>query len=108
MRDLCSRRFIDPVRGLMVGLGILLGFLVAFSQGAAIAAKLPPIKGEEILARNLWRTPVSYRTEYPPGSIIVDTSERHLYFIVGPGTALRYGIAVGREGKQWEGGSPER
>jgi lipoprotein-anchoring transpeptidase ErfK/SrfK len=46
---------------------------------------------------------VSYRTQYPPGSIIIDTSERYLYFITGPGTALRYGIAVGREGYQWEG-----
>lgn len=46
---------------------------------------------------------MSYRTQYPPGSIIVDTSERYLYFVLGDGNALRYGIAVGRDGYQWEG-----
>ena len=103
MHDLYRKRLADPVRGLMVGAGLFLGCLIVFSQGGAIAAKLAPIKGEEVLARNLWRTPVSYRTSYPPGSIVIDTSERYLYFITGPGTALRYGVAVGREGKQWEG-----
>ena len=70
---------------------------------ASAQTKLAPIPGEEILAPNLRRTPVSYRTQYPPGSIIIDTSEKYLYFILGDGAALRYGIAVGREGKQWEG-----
>jgi len=77
--------------------------LCSLPAPASAATKLAPIPGEEILAPNLRRTPVSYRTQYPPGSIIIDTSERYLYFITGPGTALRYGIAVGREGYQWEG-----
>jgi lipoprotein-anchoring transpeptidase ErfK/SrfK len=64
---------------------------------------LVPIKGEEQLAAPLRRTPVFYRTSQPAGSIVIDSSERYLYFITGQGTALRYGVAVGREGFAWEG-----
>jgi lipoprotein-anchoring transpeptidase ErfK/SrfK len=64
---------------------------------------LVPIKGEEQLAKNLQRTPVYFRTQYPVGSIIVDTGERYLYFIDAPNHALRYGIAVGKDGFQWDG-----
>ena len=49
------------------------------------------------------KTAVLYRTNEPPGTIIVSTAERHLYLIQGNGRALRYGIGVGREGFQWQG-----
>ena len=37
---------------------------------------------------------VYYRTEQPPGTIIVNTADRHLYLIMGNGVALRYGVGV--------------
>jgi len=46
---------------------------------------------------------VYYRTSEPPGTIIISTTERHLYLVQGNGRALRYGIGVGREGFQWQG-----
>ncbi|MCW5702372.1 MAG: L,D-transpeptidase [Bradyrhizobium sp.] len=46
---------------------------------------------------------VYYRTNQPPGTIIVVTAERHLYLVQGNGRAIRYGIGVGREGFQWQG-----
>ena len=46
---------------------------------------------------------VLYRTSEPPGTIIISTSERHLYLIQPGGRALRYGIGVGRDGFQWQG-----
>jgi lipoprotein-anchoring transpeptidase ErfK/SrfK len=49
------------------------------------------------------RTSVFYRTEYPPGTIIVNTADRFLYLIMGNNVALRYGIGVGRVGFQWGG-----
>src|ERR1700719_1343117 len=49
------------------------------------------------------RQMVFYRTTEAPGTIIVQTSERHLYLIQGNGRALRYGIGVGRDGFQWQG-----
>ena len=90
-------------RSFALGAGFLLFVGMALCLESAVAAKLAPVPGEEILAPNLRRTPVSFRTQYSPGSIIIDTSERYLYLITGQGTALRYGIAVGREGYQWEG-----
>ena len=44
------------------------------------------------------KTAVLYRTNEAPGTIIVQTAERHLYLIQGNGRALRYGIGVGRDG----------
>ena len=44
-----------------------------------------------------------FRTTEPPGTIIVQTSERFLYLVQGNNRALRYGIGVGRDGFQWSG-----
>jgi lipoprotein-anchoring transpeptidase ErfK/SrfK len=49
------------------------------------------------------KTAVLYRSNEEPGTIIVQTAERHLYLIQGNGRALRYGIGVGREGFTWQG-----
>jgi lipoprotein-anchoring transpeptidase ErfK/SrfK len=51
----------------------------------------------------LSRSTVRYKTKYPAGTIVVDTAERRLYLIEGNGSALRYGIGVGRTGFQWKG-----
>ena len=40
---------------------------------------------------------------YSPGTIVVKTSERRLYLILGNGQAVRYPVGVGRAGKQWAG-----
>jgi len=66
-------------------------------------SNLPPIKGENQIAKQWQRTPVSYRSQYPAGTIIIDTSDRYLYLLVGQGRAIRYGVAVGRDGYTWEG-----
>ena len=49
------------------------------------------------------RQVVLYRTNEPPGTIIVHTSERFLYLVQGNGRAIRYVVRVGREGFQWQG-----
>jgi lipoprotein-anchoring transpeptidase ErfK/SrfK len=49
------------------------------------------------------RTLVSFPTNQRPGTVIVRTSERRLYLVLGNGQALRYGIGVGREGFTWSG-----
>lgn len=40
-----------------------------------------------------------------PGTIVVKTSERRLYFVFSYGQAIRYPVGVGRAGKQWTGQS---
>ena len=46
---------------------------------------------------------VAYEGPGGPDTIVVDTSERRLYYVLGDGTAIRYGVGVGREGFQWAG-----
>lgn len=46
---------------------------------------------------------VFFRSSEPPGTLVVHTSERFLYLVLGNNRALRYGIGVGREGFTWSG-----
>ena len=46
---------------------------------------------------------VRYDGDVRPGTIVVKTSERRLYLVLGDGRAIRYPVAVGRTGKQWQG-----
>ena len=46
---------------------------------------------------------VGFRGDYSPGTIVVKTNERRLYFVVDPGHAMRYPVGVGKSGKQWAG-----
>lgn len=41
--------------------------------------------------------------DYAPGTIVVHTSERRLYYYLAGGKALRYPVGVGRAGMQWSG-----
>jgi len=49
------------------------------------------------------RQTVQYVTTEAPGTIVVDTPNTYLYFVLGGGKAIRYGIGVGREGFTWSG-----
>jgi lipoprotein-anchoring transpeptidase ErfK/SrfK len=49
------------------------------------------------------REVVRYTGEVQPGTIVVKTAERRLYLVLGDGQAIRYPVAVGRPGKQWQG-----
>ncbi|MDR3373684.1 MAG: L,D-transpeptidase [Ancalomicrobiaceae bacterium] len=49
------------------------------------------------------RETVEYHGPYGKGTIVINTAERRLYLVQGDGTALKYGIGVGRPGFQWAG-----
>jgi lipoprotein-anchoring transpeptidase ErfK/SrfK len=49
------------------------------------------------------RQTVKYVTGEAPGTIVIDTNRKFLYYVVGGGKAIRYGIGVGREGFGWHG-----
>ncbi len=49
------------------------------------------------------REVVDYTTDYKPGTVVVETSERRLYFVLPDGEAIRYGVGVGRDGFRWSG-----
>jgi lipoprotein-anchoring transpeptidase ErfK/SrfK len=49
------------------------------------------------------RQVVEYPTREAAGTVIVDTPHTYLYYVLGNGKAIRYGIGVGREGFTWSG-----
>jgi lipoprotein-anchoring transpeptidase ErfK/SrfK len=86
--------------------------------GSAIAAAALPLIGEDAMARELApifaseanevpyrfrRREVDFETAEAPGTIVVDTQKRFLYHVLGNGRAMRYGVGVGDDGKQWTG-----
>ncbi len=51
----------------------------------------------------LQRQVVAYATNEAPGTVIIDTPHTFLYYVLGNGQAIRYGIGVGRQGFTWSG-----
>ena len=99
---------------------LLAGLIACTAVPAAIAA---PVAGEmrglygavtgdkfPIAAINLsrinpafLRAQVPYATREPAGTIVIDPRRHYLYFVNGDGTAMRYGVGVGRQGFAWKG-----
>lgn len=69
------------------------------------ATAYAPVESEVTgaLGSRFKRQVVSYPTNEAPGTVIVDTPNTYLYFVLGGGRAIRYGIGVGREGFTWAG-----
>jgi lipoprotein-anchoring transpeptidase ErfK/SrfK len=68
-----------------------------FSGGAPVSR--PNMYGGSPTTRGM----VSYPSGEQPGSIVISTRERRLYYILGNGRAISYGIGVGRDGFAWSG-----
>ena len=49
------------------------------------------------------RRTVAWNGRQAPGTIVISTSQRRLYYVLGNGQALRYGVGVGRQGFSWSG-----
>ncbi len=78
------------------------------AQGRTTVAALPPEDQPEVgqpkaLPPQFRRQVVDYKTKEPAGTIVIDTPSTFLYFVNGDGTAIRYGIGVGRDGFTWAG-----
>jgi lipoprotein-anchoring transpeptidase ErfK/SrfK len=67
--------------------------------------EIPTLFGTIIIGTNFPREVVSFSENLPAGSIVISTSQRRLYYVMGGGKALRYAIAVGKEGYAWSGTS---
>src|SRR5215468_3172112 len=79
----------------MTRVGALLGIastLAGISLVACPLAAAPAAARETVAA-----------TGYAPGTIVIHTNERRLYYYLTGGKALRYPVGVGRAGKQWSG-----
>jgi lipoprotein-anchoring transpeptidase ErfK/SrfK len=62
----------------------------------------PPYAQAQI-PREYQRHIVDYRRKEVPGTIVVDTNNRYLYYVLPQGKAVRYGITVGEEALAWSG-----
>ena len=99
------------MRGIVyLGAGILAGLLAA-STGAQAAADIsvfsyppgePSSEGRP-LASAIPRETIDYSGPYSPGSILINTKERRLYFVLPGHQAIKYGVGVGRPGFEWSG-----
>jgi lipoprotein-anchoring transpeptidase ErfK/SrfK len=76
------------------GKPVQLSALPPDEQPEAAPAQLPP---------NLRRQEVAFPTKEPAGTIVVDTPNTYLYYVLGGGRAIRYGVRVGRDGFTWTG-----
>jgi lipoprotein-anchoring transpeptidase ErfK/SrfK len=74
-------------------------FINAAILGAALSIGALAASGTPAQAREA----VAFNGRAEPGTIVIKTSERRLYLVLGEGRALRYPVAVGRPGKQWAG-----
>ena len=70
---------------------------------AALPAEDQPEEDPKELPPQFKRQTVPYATKEPAGTIIIDTNSTYLYYVLGGGNAIRYGIGVGREGFTWSG-----
>ncbi|MGE0846781.1 MAG: L,D-transpeptidase [Flavobacteriaceae bacterium] len=83
--------------------------VLALSAPASSDA-IDPLTGKPLLSPRggyaytpIPRKTVSIDEKYAPNTIIVRTEEKRLYYVTERGTAIRYGIGVGREGFTWSG-----
>jgi lipoprotein-anchoring transpeptidase ErfK/SrfK len=106
-----NRRLFCPrwksIRGIMSRFGFA---IVSLAATFLVVSEVPAARSEALFSTPFGivytihsRDTVPYGKSHPPGTIVVATRERHLYYILGDGQALRYTIGVGKEGSAWTG-----
>jgi lipoprotein-anchoring transpeptidase ErfK/SrfK len=70
------------------------------SAGAYFPEQVPQGR---VAPRQFRRQIVEYKTREKPGTIVINTGQHFLYYVLGDGQAIRYGVGVGREGFGWKG-----
>lgn len=71
-------------------------FSAIFNQGGSASGGRPQ-------ENPVPRETVQYSSRFAPGTIVISTKERRLYYVLGNGQAVRYGVGVGRPGFTWGG-----
>jgi lipoprotein-anchoring transpeptidase ErfK/SrfK len=66
-------------------------------------AMTAPPATENVVPERLRRAVVAFNSTEAPGTVIIDTGNTALYYVLGQGRAIRYGVGVGREGFTWSG-----
>jgi lipoprotein-anchoring transpeptidase ErfK/SrfK len=84
---------VEPYRGFIMRVLSVGAAVAALVVSAAVFASAPAGAREV----------VQFRGDAAPGTVVVRTSERRLYYVMGDGRAVRYPVGVGKAGKQWAG-----
>ncbi|WP_421403573.1 L,D-transpeptidase [Agrobacterium fabrum] len=98
-------------RGVLIGLPLFLAGCAHTGIGeqrlnyaAKPEEKFPlPAMHLDKVKPELRRQEVAYDTSHPAGTVVVDTPARRLYYVIGDGRAMRYGVGVGRQGLALKG-----
>jgi len=95
-------------RTLLLAAGALAGVLTAHAaqamQDISIFLYPPGHSGDgRPLVSPIPRETVTFAGPYPAGAIVVNTTERRLYYVLPGHEAIRYGVGVGRPGFTWAG-----
>ena len=102
------------MRGLvaLLGLGLLLGGCMQSTVEPASEANFTA-RDKKLLAAAPYaqatipepykRHIVDYHRKEAPGTILVDSDARYLYYVLPDGKAIRYGVAVGEEAMAFSG-----
>src|SRR5262245_44265120 len=106
-----SSRSVATVFGVLLA-GAMLGGCMQSTYGPASEANLKPRDKEYLSKISFVNTPppeifrraiVEYHRKEAPGSIVVDSDNHYLYYVLDNGKAIRYGITVGEEAMAWSG-----
>jgi len=110
-------RFIVVLTSLVIAALSLGGCASGTTTSGTQAYASAKTKNRQAAVRDPWtmRTPfgvfysqvprqrVAYKTSQARGTIVIDTPNRYLYYVLGDNEAIRYSIAVGEEGYGWSG-----
>lgn len=97
-------------------LELMLGGGAHYNEPGRMESARPPVARQANYAPNpahqpvqrqidpmFMRQEVDYAGSEAPGTLVVDTPSKFLYYVEGNGRAIRYGIGVGRPGFEWSG-----
>jgi lipoprotein-anchoring transpeptidase ErfK/SrfK len=102
----------SPAAHRITRIAVMLGSLLALATEPAVAQYYDPYgryEGSRSFFGRGYGSPgggpstVSFLAQYKPGTILISTSQRRLYLMLGNGQALQYPIGVGRIGFTWSG-----
>jgi len=96
----------------LMGVGLLLGGCVTGTLDPVNEANFKP-RDKQLLAHAPYaqasipeeyqRHIVSYHRKEAPGTVVIDSDARYLYYVMAGGKAIRYGVTVGEEAQAWSG-----
>ena len=94
----------------------VIGMMAAGAASAASGVEYDPLTHQPLiqnpnamsdsgrpLAIAIPRETVSFSGNFAPGTIVISTNERRLYYVLPGGQAIKYGVGVGRPGFEWSG-----